>query len=127
MKLDSRIQQFFPLGFWWLGSGVLVSVLWLVSVLLQVDILQTSTLWYGLWAVYALPGIGLSFALQTKKIDWLERIGWVVGCSLVVMPALLFGLTAAGLHFSPMMQVSVGLGVSFISGAVFVGRVLYGK
>lgn len=127
MKIDKKIQQFFPLGVWWLGSGVVVSVLWLVCMVLQVDILQGSKLWFGLWATYLLPDIGLSFALQTKKVEWIERVGWIIGCGLVVMPSLLFGLTAAGLRFTPSMQVSVGLGLSALAGITYMARVWYGK
>ncbi|MEK7539948.1 MAG: hypothetical protein AAB558_01740 [Patescibacteria group bacterium] len=127
MKLPTQVKQFLPLGVWWIGSGVLVSLLWLVRLVLQVDLLQTPSLWFGLWATYLLPGIGLSFALQTKKVDWAERMGWIVGCGLVVMPTLLFGLTAAGLHFTPVLQVATGLGVSVVSGAVYVLRLWYAK
>lgn len=116
-----------PIGMWWIGSGVLVSLLWLVSLVLQVDLLQTASLWFGLWATYLLSGIGLSFALQTKKVDWMERLGWIIGCGLVVMPTLLFGLTATGLHFTPSMQVTVGLVVSVVSGIVYAVRVWYEK
>lgn len=127
MKLDVLNKPYIPLAVWWVGSGLLVSVLWVLSLILQLDVLHSAQLWYGLWATYLLPGIGLSFALQMKKVDWLERVGWIIGSALVVIPSLLFGLTAAGLPFVPVMQVSVGLGGSLLSGAVYVIRVYYGK
>lgn len=116
-----------PIGMWWIGSGVLVSLLWLVSLVLQVDLLQTASLWFGLWATYLLSAIGLAFAVQPKKVEWIERLGWIIGCGLVVMPTLLFTLTAAGLHFTPSMQVTVGLVVSVVGGIIYAVRVWYGK
>lgn len=127
MNIEKKFQQFLPLGVWWVGSGVVVSVLWLVCVVLQIDILQGATLWFGLWATYLLSGIGLAFAVQPKKVEWIERVGWIIGCGLVVMPTLLFGLTAAGLPFTPSMQVSTGVVVSALAGIIHGVRVWYGK
>lgn len=127
MNQLKKIITLFPLGAWWVGSGVVVSIAWVLCVVLQIDILQPAQLWFGLWATYLLPGIGLSFAIQPKPVDWIERLGWIIGCSIVFIPTMLFGLTAAGLPFSPVMQVGSGLVLSLGAGIIYTLRLWYAK
>lgn len=108
--------------FWLIGSMLSCAFMWGISYLLQVEALTSAQLWFGGDLIYVLPGISISFATQPQTLVWSDRLAWSIAASLLIMPSLLFLLTASGLAFTPAHQVIIGILVTLMSSLIFLLR-----